>query len=338
MPQDDSSWFDWYEQLRGRVESRLRTCLTDPQIPDPLRQAARYSLLAEGKRLRPVLVLMAADVCGASVDSALPAACAVEMIHTYSLIHDDLPAMDDDSLRRGRPTSHVVYGEALAILAGDTLLTGAFEMLSSGDLPHPAVADCVRILARAAGGAGMVGGQVLDLQAERGPFPGVTDSGAAAASSVPASAASSGPSLSPADLLPADSFDEALRADVERLIRIHSMKTGALIAAALEMGAVVAQADSHQRRCLRHYGECCGLAFQIADDLLDVSGSGPRLGKQPGRDRELGKLTCPDLLGMETGRRWAGELVKQACDCLTGFGERAVALRHLARFIVERDH
>lgn len=328
----------YYAQLQEQVDTHLERCFTDPATPTALRQAVRYSLLAGGKRLRPVLVLMAADACGAKLESAIPAACAVEMIHTYSLIHDDLPSMDDDVLRRGRPTSHTVYGEALAILAGDTLLTSAFETLATADLPAAVIADCVRILSQASGGAGMVGGQILDLAAERGSFPGVNDD----CENPESNRSSCGVSAETPLLANSDSAGEVSSTpdspDVEQLIRIHRMKTGALITSALEMGAAVAQADDQQQKCLRTYGLCCGLAFQIADDLLDVTGSGDKLGKETGRDIELGKLTYPVLMGVDDSRRRASDLVRQACDGLAVFGDRAEPLRRLAQFIVERDH
>lgn len=330
----------YYADLRARIDAQLENQFSDSAVPTALRQAAEYSLLAPGKRLRPVLVLMGVDVCGGDLDDGLPAACAVEMIHTYSLIHDDLPAMDDDALRRGRPTSHVVFGEALAILAGDTLLTHAFVSLSSASLPPQVIADCVRILAMAAGGSGMVGGQILDLTAERGPFPGVemaenTAKTTKKRSSLETPADSR---INPNSVVSRDASSDEPTNDVERLMRIHRMKTGALITASLEMGAAVAQAEPEIRRCLKTYGECCGLAFQIADDLLDVTGVGTRLGKETGRDQQLGKLTYPGLLGVEGSRSKATGLVEEACECLSILGTRAEPLRQLARFIVERDH
>ncbi len=330
----------YYADLRARVDARLQEQFLDPEVPDALRQAVRYSLTAPGKRLRPVLVLMAVDVCQGRVDDGLPAACAVEMIHTYSLIHDDLPAMDDDAMRRGRPTSHVVYGEALAILAGDTLLTHAFQSLATAGLPAAVTADCLKILSQAAGGGGMVGGQILDLMAERGPFPGVETpenrENPRENGSFPAPAADSKmPGMSDVSAEPPSNGDPH---GVERLMRIHRMKTGALITASLEMGAAVAEADLEIRQRLKTYGECCGLAFQIADDLLDVTGVGTRLGKETGRDQELGKLTCPALLGVEGSRNRARELVEEACECLSVLEARAEPLRQLAQFIVERDH
>jgi geranylgeranyl diphosphate synthase type II len=229
--------------------------------------------------------------------------------------------MDNDDYRRGRLTSHRVFGEALAILAGDALLTLAFEMLAESPAPPAAQADCLKILAQAAGGAGMVGGQVLDLEAERGPFP------------LPADA-----EKSPEFPLNPTSSHGSTTSRVEELNRIHKMKTGALIASSLEMGAAVAQADPQTRSRLRNYGLCIGLAFQIADDLLDVTGDASRLGKTPGRDVDLGKLTYPALLGIENSRSQAQMLVRQACESIAPLGNKSSILQQLANFIVERDH
>lgn len=307
--------------LRQQVENYLCRCTAGRAWPLSLQEAVEYSLLAGGKRLRPVLVLLACEVCGGDQQIALHAACALEAIHTYSLVHDDLPAMDNDDYRRGRLTSHRVFGEALAILAGDALLTLAFELIAESPANAAVRADCLGILARAAGGAGMVGGQVLDLEAERGPFQ---------KQSTPEIPFNS--RLSPA------SSHGTSRSRVEELNQIHKMKTGALIAAALEMGAAVAQAEPLVRDRLRTYGLCTGLAFQITDDLLDVTGDATRLGKTPGRDVDLGKLTYPALLGVENSRTEAQNLVQQACDAVAVFGHRSSHLQQLAKFIVERDH
>lgn len=287
-------------RLRRQVESALSSQLQAADWPQNLRDAVEYSLLAGGKRLRPVLVLLANELCGGSDELALPAACAIEMIHTYSLIHDDLPSMDNDDFRRGRPTSHKVFGEALAILAGDCLLTQAFEVLAAAPVDPARRIELVRVLAAAAGGSGMVGGQILDLEAERSHAPDLNR--------------------------------------VDHLTRIHTMKTGALIAAALELGAVCGNADRDSRQRLRQFGYNIGLAFQIADDLLDVTGDDARLGKVTGRDADLGKLTYPALLGVDASRQRAAELIEQACQLLSPWGAPGLRLRELARFIVERDH
>jgi geranylgeranyl diphosphate synthase type II len=351
------SLLDWSQSAREQIDSRLSALIARELLPGSLHAAVEYSLLAGGKRLRPMLVLMAAEACAGRVDDAMAAACAIEMIHTYSLIHDDLPSMDDDDFRRGRPTSHKVFGEALAILAGDCLLTLAFETLARSSLPPAIVAEQTLILSRAAGGAGMVGGQVLDLEAERGAFT----------SGIPANAgiqrvpdertldsrlrgndenrsndpptetqpAASAVSLNTTGRIPSNLSGETR---VEQLTRIHRMKTGALITAALELGAVSASATPDQRQRLKLYGQCIGLAFQIADDLLDVTGHADRIGKTPGRDADLGKLTYPALLGLQGSRDRALQLVQDACDAVSPFGERGTRLKELAGFIVERDH
>ena len=343
------------DDLRSIVEPALRSSLSRADWPNSLRAAVEYSLMAGGKRLRPVLVLLANEVCGGSVEAAIPAAVAIEMIHTYSLIHDDLPAMDDDDFRRGRPTSHKVFGEALAVLAGDCLLTSAFETITSAPLPPQQIAELVRILASAAGGGGMVGGQVLDLEAERGTF--LTEKNSTTLSELLANTSCETSKTAVAGLAdstegseqtrPFDSpnrdfitneSNQLAKTRVEELTTIHKMKTGALIAGALELGAVCAQANSNSRNQLRKYGHCIGLAFQIADDLLDVTGEQTKLGKKPGRDVDLGKLTYPGLLGINESRQKAEQLVQEASRAVEVFGDRSVWLKDLARFIVERDH
>lgn len=315
--------------LRTQVEAALVECLRGVQWPESLRTAVEYSLMAGGKRLRPVLVHLAAEVCGGQRCDAMPAACAIEMIHTYSLIHDDLPSMDDDDYRRGRLTSHKVYGEALAILAGDCLLTLAFETLAGSELDAVRRTELVRILGIAAGGRGMVGGQVLDLEAERGSFLAKLSAETAGVQrSSQAEVSNSCRNIS----------NQTSETRVEELTQIHRMKTGALIAASLDMGAVSAGANPEQRKKLRDYGHCIGLAFQIADDLLDVTGDAAKLGKTPGRDIDLGKLTYPALLGLEASRRKALALIQEACESVQIFGDSGQHLQELARFIVERDH
>lgn len=342
-------------ELRTVVEAALSQELARTNWPGSLKNAVEYSLLAGGKRLRPVLVLLANEVCGGKREDAISAACAIEMVHTYSLIHDDLPSMDDDDFRRGRPTSHKVFGEALAVLAGDCLLTLAFETVASGGIEGTQVAELTRILSRAAGGSGMVGGQVLDLEAERGMLlnsegvePKVESSHkngceplATAVSKAGDSSCSFGawtaslPRMSESGL---NGSNQTSETRVEELSQIHQMKTGALVVAAMDLGAVTAHADPEQRKRLRHYGHCIGLAFQITDDLLDVTGDQTRLGKTPGRDADLGKLTYPALLGIENSREKAEQLVQEACDAVTVFGDHSRWLKELAQFILERDH
>ena len=294
------------EETLARYASQIEKALvealpSDPDTPPDLLEAMRYSLMAGGKRLRPILVLLAAEACGADPRDAMPAACAVEMVHTYSLIHDDLPAMDDDDLRRGQPTSHVAFGEAMAILAGDALLTRAFEILAA-DLPDPVVAaECCRVLASAGGSDGMVGGQVADLAATN---------------------------TSP------ESIDDPLQV----LGAIHRRKTGRLLAASLELGAVVAGAEKQVRESLLDYGQQVGLAFQVADDLLDVEGDINRMGKTSGRDAHLGKWTYPALAGNDTSRRLARNCIASACAAVEPLGEAGEPLKVLAEFVIERDH
>jgi len=282
--------------LGERVEAALDLLLTAPDEPSRrLYEAMRYMVLGGGKRLRPALVLLAAEACGGSAETAMPAACAVEMVHTYSLIHDDLPAMDDDDLRRGRPSCHKQFGEALAILAGDALLTEAFAVLAR-DVPDAATARRLSAeLASAAGAVGMVGGQVADLEAERGG-----------------------------------------RRDEQILMVIHRRKTAALVTAAVVMGGIAAGASEHLQRSLRDYGGHLGLAFQIADDVLDASATTEDLGKTAGKDAAAGKLTYVTLYGLEAARRRARAEADRAVDALSPLARKADMLRDLARFVVER--
>ncbi|MFH5805489.1 polyprenyl synthetase family protein [Alienimonas sp. DA493] len=322
--------FPGYRRALDRVETGLRQVLSPPDesgpfaglgadCPDRLRAAMRHSLLAGGKRLRPVLTLACHDACRTSggrdrdrrdgggsddAENALRAAVAVELVHTYSLIHDDLPCMDDDDLRRGRPTCHVAFDEATAVLAGDALLTLAFAATGAVSVPSVA-AGCTVRLANAAGALGMVAGQVADLEAEA----------AGKAEAAGEHAARTG----------------------EQLEAIHRRKTGALIAAACTLGGCVAEADAETLAGLEEYGASLGLAFQIADDLLDLSASSADLGKTAGKDVAAGKLTYPALYGEEGSRRRAANLVERAVAGLGPLGEAADPLRALARYAVERD-
>lgn len=279
------------------VEPALDAAVAVPDGPlARLYDGMRYSLLAGGKRLRPAMCRAACEAVGGSAEAALAPAVALELIHTYSLIHDDLPCMDDDALRRGRPTNHIVYGEAAAVLAGDGLLTRAFRVLGEAELPADAVATLTAILARAAGADGMVGGQVLDLEAE-----GSKD------------------------------------VDLARLRYIHEHKTGALIAAACEMGGVAAGASADDREALHGFGARVGLAFQIVDDVLDETSSAGELGKEARKDRERGKATYPALLGLKRSRDWARELIGEAVESTEAWGPAADSLRALAQFVVVRS-
>jgi len=307
---------------RAAIDTALEDALPRaPDCPAIIAEAMRYSLFAGGKRLRPILTLAAAEtVAGIEPDTiapdgpvgrAMPAACAIELIHTYSLIHDDLPAMDDDELRRGRPTAHVVFGEGLAILAGDGLLTEAFRVLAA---PRHASPDHVlrqlratRLVATAAGAEGMVGGQAIDLLAG-----GTAQEGTASSSSRRGA--------------PLD--HEALRA-------MHARKTGALIRAAAVSGAILAGADDAAVAAIDGYAAELGLAFQIVDDILDVEGSAEQIGKTAGKDAAAGKPTYPAMFGLEASRRLAAECIERASARLraAGLGGR---LPGLADWVVSR--
>jgi geranylgeranyl diphosphate synthase type II len=261
--------------------------------PPTLKKAIEYSLMAGGKRLRPALVMESAIACGgANEPAALAAAVAIELIHTFSLVHDDLPAMDDDDLRRGRPTNHKVFGEAMAILAGDAMVTLAFEVLA--DAGGVRAAQLVRELATAAGAAGMIGGQVLDIECET-------------------------QSLS-----------------LNQLQQIHRMKTGALLRHACRMGAIAAHASQEQLVGIEDYGQHLGLAFQIVDDILDVTATPEQLGKRTNKDAGSGKNTYPQLIGIDASRAAAQENVRQAIAALAELGPAADGLRAIAEFVTAR--
>jgi geranylgeranyl diphosphate synthase type II len=268
-------------------------------LPASLHDAMRYSVFAGGKRIRPVLMMAACEAVGGTPQQVLPAACSIEMIHSYSLIHDDLPAMDDDDYRRGKPTNHKVYGEATAILAGDALLTEAFILLSNPEVfsgvSAEARCEVIHLLARCSGSRGMVGGQVVDMESEGKPI------------------------------------------DLPTLEYIHTHKTGALILAAIESGAIIGGADEQQRRALRRYGEAAGLAFQVADDILDIVADQAELGKDVGSDQERGKATYPALLGLDGARERARGLRDLAFSSLEIFDEAAQPLREIASYIVDRS-
>jgi len=308
---------EYLDRALRRVEEALSGYLpevdADPGAACPARLALamRYSVLGGGKRLRPVLCLMATEACGGDDEAALPAACALEMVHTYSLIHDDLPAMDDDDLRRGRSTCHRAFDEATAILTGDGLLTLAFEVVAREVRPGTAALRCVAILAEAAGPSGMVAGQMADLQAE-----GRTD--------LQIQGRHSGPAVETTATLAA-------------LEAIHCRKTGALLRAPLRMGAVIAGAPETSIEALDRYGKAVGLAFQIVDDLLDVQGDESKLGKRVGKDSELGKWTYPRFLGVDGSRRRARQLADEAVAELDPLGPRGERLRDLALALLERD-
>ena len=307
----------YLEERRLLVDEALERYLPGAgDHPKEIHEAVRYSVFAGGKRLRPILILAAAEAAGGQVEQALAAAAAIELIHTYSLIHDDLPVMDDDDFRRGRLTCHKVYGEAMAILAGDALLTQAFILLSlapplrqssgqaSGQAEQPETTDTqgsaearlkvIQEIAQAAGSKGMVGGQVVDI------------------------------------------LHEDREVDLPTLEYLHAHKTGALIRACLRVGGLLASAASEQMEALTRYGERIGLAFQIVDDILDLEGSLEALGKRAGSDLRKKKATFPALLGIEESRRWAHRLVSEAKQAVVIFGDRGAALQAIAEFVVTR--
>lgn len=285
-------------QLRGRVDRALEEIMPpEGTHPQRLTAAMRYSLFAGGKRIRPILALAAAETCGGNAEDAMFAACAVELVHTYSLIHDDLPAMDDDDYRRGIATCHRAFDEGTAILAGDALLTMAFEVLSderSGSTLSPDTRiRMISELARAAGWQGMVGGQQADMDSEGAP--------------------------------PSQPVLEY----------IHTHKTGAMIRCSILLGALAASAGPDMLRAMEHYGEKLGLAFQVVDDILDVTSSTEEMGKDQGSDAARGKMTYPALLGVEGARSRARDLVEDAKGALGGLG-RGDILLHIADYVLLR--
>jgi geranylgeranyl diphosphate synthase type II len=312
-----SSLAPYVDRLGPEIEAALRRhCCLPAGCPGPLREAIRYALLGPGKRLRPMLVLMAAEACGGGLSAAMPAACAVEMVHAYSLIHDDLPAMDDDDLRRGRPTCHKVFGEATAILAGDGLLSLAFQVLAEGTRPQSVAAACCAALAEASGPCQLVGGQADDIAENVSGTLRVPETTGAP---------------------PASGYPVPDRLDYEHLESIHARKTGAMIRVSLRLGGMTAGAAPERLAALEEYGRRLGLAFQITDDLLDVRSSEENMGKRVGKDAEKGKITFPGLLGIEDSVARAAQLIAEACAGLAPLGPPAEGLITLARYVLERD-
>lgn len=292
---------DYLEKNRVDVDRFLDSVMPGSTTPPTtLHESMRYSLMAGGKRVRPILVIAAAEAVGQPTPGLMPIACSLELIHTYSLIHDDLPAMDNDDFRRGKPTNHKIYGDAMAILAGDALLTMAFDLCSHPDLMKgcdPArQVRLIQELAYGSGNMGMVGGQVFDIQAENKDI------------------------------------------DLPTLQNIHKHKTGMLIRAAVRMGALVAGAHDRQLDDLTRYAEDVGLAFQIADDVLNVTGTREELGKNPNTDAERGKKTYPTFHGADGARKLADDCVARAIARLSRFGPAADPLREIARYITSRKN
>lgn len=288
-----------FERIQGEVDSAFDAFLPVPQDARArLVEAMRYAVIGGGKRVRPLLVVATAELFGVNRSAAINAGCAVEAIHSYSLIHDDLPCMDDDELRHGKPTVHRAFDEATAVLAGDCLHALAFDILTQPDTStDPFVrAELVATLAKASGHEGMAGGQMMDIVSE----------------------------------------DETY--DIRQVTRLQQLKTGALLAASTELGAVLGRIPPEGRTHLRAYARDIGLAFQIADDLLDVEGDETKAGKALRKDDEQGKATFVTLMGVDAARRQAEMLVDQAASHLSGYGEEAGLLVDLAQFIVKRDH
>ena len=270
----------------------------ETSYPESIHKSMLYSVLAGGKRLRPILVIAAAEAVGGNRQDILPFAVAAEYIHTYTLIHDDLPALDDDDLRRGKPTNHKVFGEAIAILAGDALLTQAFHLMTHSDLmsviPPESLLQAAHDMTGALGTAGMIGGQVVDIESEGKPV------------------------------------------DAETLEYIHVYKTGCLIKACIRAGAILSQADEGQLNALSNYGAHIGLAFQIVDDILDITADQSLLGKDIGSDVEKKKATYPALYGLDESKKKAERLVEEGITSLKVFGNKADPLREIGRFFLQR--
>ena len=288
----------YLQQRQAQVEAALDSAIA-VTYPEKIYEAMRYSLLAGGKRLRPILCLATCEMAGGTIDMAMPTACALEMLHTMSLIHDDLPAMDNDDYRRGCLTNHKVYGEDIAILAGDGLLAYAFEFVATNtqNVPAERLLQVIARLGRALGAAGLVGGQVVDLESE-------------------------GQS----------------NVSIETLNFIHTHKTAALLEACVVCGGILAGAPESDLRRLSRYAENIGLAFQIVDDILDITATQEELGKTAGKDQKAQKVTYPSLWGLEESQRQAQQLVEAASAELAPFGDRARPLLAIADFITNRTH
>ncbi len=294
---------DIAEYLKGKkrvVDEALKKVMPkETDFPQSLHKAMRYTLFPGGKRIRPILAIAAYEVVGGKGDGILPYACALELIHTYSLIHDDLPALDDDDYRRGKPTTHKVFGEAMAILAGDALLSEAFRLMSTqgfgGEVDPRVAMEAIGEISMAAGSAGMIAGQVVDMESE------------------------------------------GKKVELPILEFIHTHKTGSLILACVRAGGRLAGATDIEMEALTRYGKAVGLSFQITDDILDVEGSRASIGRPPGVDSARNKVTYPALLGLKESKRRYNELIGRAIEALDLFGDRGEALREIARYIGNRS-
>ena len=289
---------DYLKSQLALVDDALNLYLPKvSETPRTIHQAMRYSVFAGGKRLRPILTLTAAEACGGTPEAALPPACAVEMMHTYSLVHDDLPGMDNDDLRRGRPTSHKVYGEGMAVLAGDALLTEAFIVIANtAPTERYSLKDILLEFAICGGSQKLIGGQVLDLEGE-------------------------GQELTK-----------------EELLQIHENKTAALLTTSLRLGGMTANATPLQLAALTDFGYNLGLAFQVIDDILDVTQSTEQLGKTAGKDEAANKATYPSILGLEESKAEAKRLTQKALDALSPFGEAGKNLEGIAHYLLDREY
>lgn len=287
----------WLKEQQTLIDKELNRRLPrESTKPQTIHKAMRYSVFAGGKRLRPILCLAAAEACGGNLTDALAPACAVEVLHTYSLIHDDLPCMDDDDLRRGRPTSHKVFGEGMAVLAGDALLTEAFLLLTgTPDQKRYNTRDYLKELATAGSSKQLIGGQVLDLEGE-------------------------GQSLTK-----------------QQLVHIHKTKTAALLTAAIRLGAMSVNATPKKLEALTTFGQNLGLAFQVVDDILDVTQSTEVLGKTAGKDEAVDKSTYPAILGLEKSKKEAARLTRKALSSLSPLGKKSYRLEIIARYMLERE-
>lgn len=269
------------------------------EYPDKIHKAMRHSIFAGGKRLRPILTISSCEIVGGNIDLALPTACAIECIHTYSLIHDDLPCMDDDDLRRGIPTCHKVYGEGIAVLAGDALLTYAFQLLAmNSELSQISEQNALKVISevsKACGTFGLIGGQVIDLESENKEI------------------------------------------SLDTLKYIHQHKTGSLITTSIRTGAILGNANSEELKLLTEYGRLLGLAFQITDDILDIEGDSEHLGKTPGKDLKNNKATFPAFYGVAESKKMAENYLNQAINMIQSFGEKSQILTEIAKCVLKRD-
>jgi len=288
----------WLKKTQRQVDTALSRFLPrEVAAPQTIHKAMRYSIFAGGKRLRPILALAAAEACGGKIETALAPACATEIMHTYSLVHDDLPCMDDDDLRRGRPTSHKVFGEGMAVLTGDALLTQVFIVIAQTPATKRySVKDYVEEIARTGGSKKLIGGQVLDLEGE------------------------------------------GKQLNKKELIRIHEAKTAALLVTSVRLGAMSANTTPTKLEALTAFGYNLGLAFQVIDDILDVTQTTEILGKTAGKDEAVDKSTYPAILGLEKSRQEAARLTKKALRSLEIFGKKGQRLEQIARYLLEREY